>query len=130
MRASRESVLRWNEVVVEVQSIVENERLSDGRKLKLDNFFPLDPDSREDIAPDGACPFLGQEAWVSAEGRFDPCCAPDAQRRSLGEFGNLNEESFMDVWQGDSYRMLGRNYRTYPLCMTCNMRRPVEQGGG
>jgi hypothetical protein len=87
----------------------------------------LDPTAIEDLAPEGACPFLGQEAWISAEGRFDPCCAPDAQRRTLGGFGNLNENSFMDIWNGDSYSGLISTYRKRRLCLGCNMRKPAEK---
>jgi hypothetical protein len=52
----------------------------------------------------GPVSVLGQEAWVSAEGRFDPCCAPDAQRRTLGELGNLHDRGLMEIWNGDAYR--------------------------
>ena len=62
---------------------------------------------------------------MSAEGRFDPCCAPDAQRRTLGELGNLNEVSIRDVWNGAEYRLLAASYRTRGLCLGCNMRKPV-----
>ena len=33
-----------------------------------------------------------EEFWVAADGRFNPCCAPNEQRLSLGYFGNLNED--------------------------------------
>ena len=78
-----------------------------------------------DLAPGGPCPFLGREAWVSAEGRFDPCCAPDAERRTLGEFGNLDERNLMDIWRGDAYRTLAATYHNRALCLGCNMRRPA-----
>ena len=92
----------------------------------LENIFLLDEDASEDLAPGGRCPFLGQEAWVSAEGRFDPCCAPDAQRRSLGEFGSLHERGFMEIWRGARYGELASSYRNRALCLSCNMRKPVE----
>ena len=91
----------------------------------LENIFPLDPNATEDLAPGGPCPFLGQEAWVSAVGRFDPCCAPDADRRTLGEFGDLAEQGFMDVWDGQAYRELTSTYRNRALCLGCNMRKPA-----
>jgi hypothetical protein len=78
------------------------------------------------MAPGARCPFLGNEAWVSAEGRFDPCCAPDAQRRTLGEFGDLNVVGIQDVWNGAAYRRLQDTYAGHPLCRRCNMRQPVE----
>jgi hypothetical protein len=62
---------------------------------------------------------------VSAEGRFDPCCAPDSQRRTLGEFGNLGDRGLMEIWTGDAYQRLVKTYRNRPLCLSCNMRQPV-----
>ena len=53
---------------------------------------------------------------------------PDAQRRSLGEFGDLTRQSFMEVWNGESYRDLVATYRNRALCLSCNMRKPA--GGG
>ena len=99
--------------------------LAGGRRIQLDNILPLGAEAANDIAPGGPCPFLGREAWVSAEGRFDPCCAPDAQRRTLGDFGNLHERGLMDIWNGEAYRSLVATYRNRDLCIGCNMRRPA-----
>lgn len=126
MRRSPESIHRWNQAVLEARAAATERTLSNGRYLLLENIFLLDEVAREDLAPGGPCPFLGQEAWVSAEGRFDPCCAPDAQRRTLGEFGNLHHAGLMEVWQGEAYQRLVATYRNRPLCLGCNMRRPVE----
>ena len=120
MRRSPQSIARWNHAVAEARSVAA------GMNIQLDNIFPLDPEARADIAPGGPCPFLGQEAWVSAEGRFDPCCAPDAQRRSLGEFGDLRRTGLMEVWNGEPYQRLRTTYRNRTLCLGCNMRKPVE----
>ena len=73
----------------------------------------------------GECPFLGQEAWVAADGRFNPCCAPDALRKSLGDFGNLSDRKLRDIWESAEYRDLRATYMTKPLCRGCNMRRPA-----
>lgn len=128
MRRSTEAIRRWNASVKQARLAAAERRLPNGEYVLLDNLFPLDEEAAtEDLAPDGPCPFLGQEAWISAEGRFDPCCAPDAERRSLGQFGNLNETSFMDIWRGDSYRRLLSTYRNRSLCIGCNMRRPAEE---
>ncbi len=126
MRRSRESVERWNRVVDLTEQATVEHLLSNGRRVLLENIHRLDPDQREDIAPGRACPFLGEEAWVSAEGRFNPCCAPDAQRRTLGEFGHLADRTLMDIWTGPEYRDLRERYREHRLCKGCNMRRPVE----
>ena len=120
MRRSPEAIARWNHAVAAARAVAA------GTRIQLDNIFPLDPGAREDIAPGGPCPFLGQEAWVSATGRFDPCCAPDAQRRTLGEFGDLHDNSLMQIWRGNSYDRLRTSYRNHTLCLGCNMRKPVE----
>ena len=65
---------------------------------------------RDEIAAGAECPFLGQEAWVASDGRFNPCCAPDALRRTLGDFGNVNHASLYDIWQSDAYRDLRSSY--------------------
>jgi MoaA/NifB/PqqE/SkfB family radical SAM enzyme len=120
MRRDAAAIARWNVAVAEAQAVAR------GSAIQLDNIFPLDPDARDDIAPGGPCPFLGQEAWVSAEGRFDPCCAPDAQRRTLGEFGALHDHTLTDIWTGDAYSRLQATYRNRELCLGCNMRKPTE----
>ncbi|MCC7000206.1 MAG: SPASM domain-containing protein, partial [Deltaproteobacteria bacterium] len=125
MRRSPESIERWNRAVLAAREAAGERCLPNGRSLLLENVFLLDPGATQDLAPGGRCPFLGQEAWVSAQGRFDPCCAPDALRRTLGEFGDLEKQGFMEVWQGEKYRALTATYRNRGLCLGCNMRRPV-----
>ena len=125
MRRDAAAIGRWNLAVERARAVAEERRLPNGERVLLDNIFPLDDDATADLAPGGPCPFLGQEAWVSATGRFDPCCAPDAQRRKLGEFGDLRSRGFMDVWRGPAYRELVATWRNRPLCLGCNMRRPA-----
>jgi MoaA/NifB/PqqE/SkfB family radical SAM enzyme len=126
MRRDPAAIARWNDAVARARAVAETHLLANGQRIALDNIFPLDPVAGDDIAPGGPCPFLGQEAWVSAEGRFDPCCAPDAQRRTLGEFGNLHRHGLMDIWRGEAYDNLVKTYRNRGLCLGCNMRKPVE----
>ena len=126
MRRSPEAIERWNQAVREAQEVAEQHRLPNGERVLLDNIFELDASATDDLAPGGPCPFLGQEAWVSAVGRFDPCCAPDAQRRTLGELGDLNTVSIREVWTGDKYQELAAGYRNRSLCLSCNMRKPAE----
>lgn len=125
MRRSPEAISRWNRAVGEARNAAERHRLPDGRKVLLENIFDLDPDEPAEIAAGGPCPFLGQEAWISAEGRFNPCCAPDAQRRSLGEFGSVNEVGIRSIWNGQAYRGLVAGYASRALCRGCNMRKPA-----
>lgn len=124
MRRTSDSVRRWNAAVAEAQDAAAESKLPNGERILLENIFPVDENARDDLAPTGACPFLGREAWVSALGRFDPCCAPDAQRRELGEFGNLNDSGLLAIWNSGAYRELLATYRNRKLCVGCNMRKP------
>ncbi len=124
MRRSPDAILRWNTAVRAAEQAAERYRLPGGKMVLLDNIFPLQESAVADIAPDAVCPFLGQEAWVSAQGRFDPCCAPDVLRRTLGEFGNVNEDSLYNIWESPEYGELRATYQDKPLCQGCNMRRP------
>ncbi|MDC3961053.1 glycosyltransferase [Polyangium jinanense] len=125
MRRSPEAIQRWNAAVLDARAAASAKTLSNGKYLLLENIFLLSESASEDLAPGGPCPFLGQEAWVSAEGRFDPCCAPDEQRRTLGEFGSLRAQGLLEIWNGEPYRRLVATYRTRGLCLGCNMRKPV-----
>ena len=125
MRRDPGAIRRWNEAVLAARAAAAERTLPHGKHVLLENIFLLDETATKDLAPGGFCPFLGQEAWVNAEGRFDPCCAPDAQRRTLGEFGNLHEDSIIGIWKGEEYGRLLRTYRNRPLCLGCNMRKPV-----
>jgi MoaA/NifB/PqqE/SkfB family radical SAM enzyme len=89
----------------------------------LENINFLDSTAQFDLDPKATCPFLGKEAWVSAEGRFGPCCAPDKQRQQLGDFGNLYETNLDHIWTSPLYESLQKNYKTHPLCVGCNMRK-------
>jgi MoaA/NifB/PqqE/SkfB family radical SAM enzyme len=129
MRRSPDAIRRWNRAVLAAREAAEERLLPNGKHILLDNMFLLDEDATEDLAPGGPCPFLGQEAWVNAEGRFDACCAPDAQRRTLGDFGNLHEHTLMEIWNGEAYRNLVATYRNRALCLGCNMRKPAEVKG-
>ena len=40
---------------------------------------------------------------MASDGRFNPCCAPDALRRTLGDFGNVNNTSLYDIWESAAY---------------------------
>jgi len=127
MRRSPEAIRRWNEAVLAARAAAHEHALPNGHRVLLENIFLLDESAREDIAPGGPCPFLGQEAWISAEGRFDPCCAPDAQRRTLGEMGDLHTSGLMEIWNGEAYRRLLQSYPSRALCLGCNMRKPVGE---
>ena len=131
LRRSVDSRKRWNAAVRECQEIVSTFRRPSGKPFRLDNFDILD-ESQEpqgEVDKSDICPFLGKEAWVNHSGRFDPCCAPDDLRKSLGNFGNVTdrETSLQDIWNSDQYNNLVKNYTRHSLCKNCTMRRPLEK---
>ncbi|MDI7267218.1 MAG: glycosyltransferase [Myxococcota bacterium] len=126
MRRDAPAIRRWNAVVEQVRSAAHDNPLPNGGHVLLENIEPLAESVAADGAAAGPCPFLGQEAWVSADGRFDPCCAPDTLRRSLGDFGSLDDRSLMEIWTGPAYRELVATYRTRTLCSGCSMRRSAS----
>lgn len=123
LRRNRDSIHRWNAVVSNALDAAETFRLPNGEKVILEGIYTLDESAVEELIPDGICPFLGQEAWVSSEGRFNPCCAPNEERLQLGEFGNLYDASIDDIWNGPDYQELQNNYLKHAVCKKCNMRK-------
>lgn len=124
LKRSADSIRRWNVTAESCRSIAATAQSRRGVPLLLENFESLDADAPADGEQDaaGPCPFLGREAWVNAEGRFDPCCCPDLQRRTLGDFGNVSE-GLQKVWDGMPYAQLLTGYLNRQVCRTCNMRR-------
>lgn len=123
MRRSKEAIQRWNEIAIKSIEMAEIHRLPNGEKVLLENIYPLEETAETELVPDGVCPFLGKEAWVSAEGRFGPCCAPDEDRKRLGDFGNLQDLSIEEIWESDVYKNLQKNYLKHAVCKRCNMRK-------
>jgi len=128
MRRDQESIRRFNAIVEQTRQAAQENRRADGRPVKLENLFPLSEQTTTDIAPGAECPFLGREAWINWQGQFDPCCAPDEQRKSLGHFGRVQDSGFMAIWQGPEYRRLCNDYAGRGLCRSCNMRHPPTGG--
>jgi len=127
MRRNKDSTMRFNSIVRQLQEIADNSRLPTGEKIKLDNVYELNPiNSYEFIPKDWICPFLGREAWIAWDGTFNVCCAPDELRKSLGSFGNVTNRSFMDIWNGELYNKLVRNWGNFEVCKKCNMRKPAS----
>ena len=134
LRRSKDAAQRWNECVEACRAIVAGSPLPSGKRLELAHFEPLP------VAPAGGvvvptaasarvsdeleCPFLGVEAWVNHAGDFAPCCAPDAQRKSLGSFGNVTDPGgLLGIWRSPAYQELVATYKEKPLCGTCTMRK-------
>lgn len=127
LRKNLESIQKWNEIVKKALEVAEKERLPSGEKVILENIYLLEESATDELLPKGVCPFLGREAWVSSEGRFNPCCAPDKERLKLGDFGNLNESSIEEIWNSEAYKNLRENYLKHSVCKGCNMKKKEEE---
>ena len=126
LRRTEDSIKHWNEIVEKALYIAEQERLPNGEKVVLENIYPLALTATEELLSQGVCPFLGEEAWVSSEGRYNPCCAPNEERLKLGDFGNLYDTSIKEIWTGTAYKNLQATYLKHDVCKRCNMRKPAD----
>ncbi|HNA62007.1 MAG TPA: radical SAM protein [Rhabdochlamydiaceae bacterium] len=126
LRRTEDSIKHWNEIVEKALYIAEQERLPSGEKVLLENIYPLDLTATKELLSQGVCPFLGEEAWVSSEGRYNPCCAPNEERLKLGDFGNLYDTSIKEIWAGTAYKNLQATYLKHDVCKRCNMRKPAN----
>lgn len=123
LRRSSESIRAWNEIARQCRTIASENRVPAGKTpIQLVHFFDLDPNHKDEISPNGICPFLGKEAWVDSSGHFNVCCAPDTLRKSLGDFGDLVRQSLEEIWNSPAYRNLCKTYMANDLCKVCNMR--------
>jgi glycosyltransferase involved in cell wall biosynthesis/MoaA/NifB/PqqE/SkfB family radical SAM enzyme len=127
LRRSPESRARWNSVVAELEAIASNELRADGTPIQLDNIRLLsDAACATDDMPT-RCPFLGQEAWIEADGTFQVCCCPSQKRAAFGYFGSVRERPFMELWTSRAYREFVAQWGDHPNCAECNMRRPAKE---
>jgi MoaA/NifB/PqqE/SkfB family radical SAM enzyme len=126
LRRSNESINRWNATVKKCIEIRENNLLPNGKKIIFANIYELNPAHGGELHPEATCLFLGQEAWVNHEGRFDPCCSPDKLRKTLGYYGNVQQNGLLSIWKSSEYRNLLKNYLKNEVCKQCNMRQPPE----
>jgi glycosyltransferase involved in cell wall biosynthesis/MoaA/NifB/PqqE/SkfB family radical SAM enzyme len=124
MKATPESIFQWNEYVKQAVEAQEKFLKHNGEKVILENIFPLQKNENNEIPESYECPFLEKELWISATGKISPCCAPDEQRNTLGDFWNIENTSIEEVLQSDNYQNLLKNYKKIDLCKTCNMRKP------
>jgi MoaA/NifB/PqqE/SkfB family radical SAM enzyme len=124
MKATPESILKWNEYVKQANESQEKFRKPNGEKVILENIIPLQKNENKEIPESYECPFLEKELWVSATGNISLCCAPDEIRKTLGYFGNIENTRIENVLQSNTYQTLVKNYKKIDLCKTCNMRKP------
>ena len=124
LRRNHAAIARWNATVRECHAIAARDLSPDGRRIRLENFYEINHADGGELPTTATCPFLGREAWVNAAGRFDPCCAPDILRRTLGDFGNVADHGLLAIWNGARYADLAGDYMRHAVCQQCNMRKP------
>lgn len=121
---SEETINQWNNIVENAKNSVEKFKRKNGKKVILENFFPLQLNENKEIPENYECPFLNRELWISAIGEISPCCAPDNLRKTLGRFGSIQNQLLSEILNSPIYVDLVENYKQKPLCKTCNMRKP------
>jgi len=124
-KKNKESIAEWNSIVDKANDAVEAFRKPNGEKILLQQIDYLNETETSLIPESYTCPFLGKELWVSATGKVSPCCAPDKERNSLGDFGNYQNKTFTEVLNSEVYKDLITNYKQKPLCQACVMRKPL-----
>jgi MoaA/NifB/PqqE/SkfB family radical SAM enzyme len=123
LKRNTESIRRWNDMVDKLYDIKKNTHSN----IKLDNIHKLSMNENTSVPRDWICPFLGREAWISWDGTFNVCCAPDKLRSGFGYFGNINKKDFLELWNSREYTEFITKWGDNPICKNCNMRRPVEE---
>jgi len=124
-RRNKSAIQRWNQYVEEAKVAQDKYRKPNGEKILLENIIPLVVKEKQQIPEEYVCPFLNKELWISATGKYSPCCAPDNLRQALGDFGNFEKNSIKEVIESKHYLQLINNYKNQELCKNCNMRKPV-----
>lgn len=122
-RQNADTIAEWNRYVAEAHAAAAECLKPDGSRVLLEQITPLQEGEEAEVPHEYACPFLGRELWISATGKFSPCCAPDAQRQSLGDFGHYPAQGIAQVIESAQYRALMADYKERPLCRGCNMRK-------
>lgn len=128
LRRTAVAAERWNQMSAVLAQIAAEERLPGGQSIRLENAGPLSTDAPDQPEPDSVCPFLGQEAWVEADGSFQVCCCPSTKRAAFGDFGSVKGSAFMELWNSEAYRGFVASWGNHPNCQECNMRRPRNGG--
>jgi len=104
----------WNDFIDEISPF--------NQYIKLENFTKLSENSS--IPESYHCPFLGNELWIDHSGKYNVCCAPSEQRKSLGDFGGVSEIPIDKVFSSEAYQELMNKYKSHELCQNCLLRKP------
>ena len=81
-----------------------------------------------------ARPLICQKPWTdlanfTVDGRLDVCCIATGASQTRYQLGNLNRDTFQQIWNGPSAREFRRTVNTprpLPPCMRCPMQRSFQ----
>ncbi|MEA3450336.1 MAG: radical SAM/SPASM domain-containing protein [Bacteroidota bacterium] len=124
-KKNQKSIEKWNKIVDSAKKAIEIYKKPNGTKILLEQIEYLNRNEPKEVPNEYECPFLEKELWISATGKISPCCAPDKQRNSLGDFGNYSDSSISKVLNSEIYLDLVKNYKSKELCRTCVMRKSI-----
>lgn len=124
-RQNADTIAEWNAYVQEAHAAAATSLKPNGERVLLEQITPLHAGEEVEVPYHYECPFLGRELWLSATGKFSPCCAPDERRQGLGDFGNYPAQNISQVVDSPMYKALQADYKERLLCKGCNMRKPM-----
>lgn len=67
----------------------------------------------------GICEWPWHKAYVRANGRISLCCEKFFTEADEDTFGNIHEQSAMNIWNGPKYRMARRKLANGSYPVTC-----------
>lgn len=106
--------------------------------VDLEKWLPVNPrytpnstslkTNKSDNLSQGKCWWLWRDAAISPDGKVSPCCYCDSIN---SDFGNINKESFAEIWNNKKYqsaRSLFRHKKGSPttVCHKCNIFSPAS----
>ena len=116
LQNSSKKIAQWNQFIDSINHYKD--------KIKLVNFEKLELQNDSNILPENYnCPFLAKELWIDFNGDFNICCAPSDKRISLGNWGNIKDNSIDKVFSSQEYIKITKNYKEQNICKICSLRR-------
>jgi radical SAM protein with 4Fe4S-binding SPASM domain len=106
----------------EIENIINRIKALDCPECHVSTHWDLGGRHSQNIPKDfiRTCREMWERPYVDSNGHVTPCCLiPDGSIMSLG---NLNEQSFKDIWAGDAYNTLRRQHLTGnppKACVNC-----------
>ncbi len=119
--------MRYSCIGIDIKDHSQRERwLPEDESLGQYNFKTLTPKGIENLK---TCSWLYRTAFINWDGGVSPCCNYYTGDKT-GDFGNLNKQSFREIWNNPSYveartllskkGALGNEYGRNSVCARCD----------